>query len=285
MFLMRRPNDCIELSSKRAREERALAAERRLLALQGQPTGVAPTLSLLLFTQGYSASTSKLELPIDDMLQFSDDDFSDVEDEIVPETDADRRRTLLSSEQEPDISNLKSGSIWEGSQNDFKFGVSSQTDNVSKNLSDVIEILSDEDDGDCGCDLPVASGSTFTSAPKPPRQGSLKKEASRAMVPVVDKGMRCVHCNHPIAIVMMFPPARPTIPTIPKSTGTLGLGKMVQSEIKLRKQESLGMAPVKGGGRTLGGSGPIKPLHPSPAPAPEQQHKTDQEWSCVVCTL
>ncbi|KAH6913065.1 WLM domain-containing protein [Coprinopsis sp. MPI-PUGE-AT-0042] len=55
-----------------------------------------------------------------------------------------------------------------------------------------------------------------------------------------------------------------------------GLGNLVKAEVELRKKEALGLAPVKGKGRTLG----TKPLQQPPVPpAPANG------WSCTVCTL
>ncbi|KAJ7066921.1 WLM domain-containing protein [Mycena amicta] len=56
------------------------------------------------------------------------------------------------------------------------------------------------------------------------------------------------------------------------STASVPLGNMVQAEIALRKKEVLGLAPVKGGSRVLGGRG-------------FQQAPADPDWSCKICTL
>ncbi|KAI0309917.1 WLM domain-containing protein [Amylostereum chailletii] len=73
--------------SKRARDERAAAAERRLLALQGKrPSSDAP--------KDESAD---------------EDDESDTEE--VEETDQERRRTLVDSMGQGDLDGLKSGSL------------------------------------------------------------------------------------------------------------------------------------------------------------------------------
>ncbi|KAF9820906.1 hypothetical protein IEO21_01133 [Rhodonia placenta] len=69
--------------SKRAREERALAAERRLQALQNQ------------------ASTSTAQLPQD----VSEDESSDTE--VIPETDQERRQAMLDSLGDANLESLK----------------------------------------------------------------------------------------------------------------------------------------------------------------------------------
>jgi DNA-dependent metalloprotease WSS1 len=79
------------------------------------------------------------------------------------------------------------------------------------------------------------------------------------------------------------PPGRSSTPPSTSSTGagksqsiSKGLGNMVKAEVDLRKKEALGLAPVKGKGRTLG----IKPLQPPPMPpAPVNG------WCCSACTL
>ncbi|KAF5327560.1 hypothetical protein D9619_004824 [Psilocybe cf. subviscida] len=236
-------------ASKRARDERALAAEKRLQALLGPKTDAKPAPQQTP-NEGANASDG--------------DDDSDDEVEFVPETDAERRQALLDSEHEYKQegsrnngssskgkelqSKLGSGAAWKSMQDDFNFSAvsnsgsgasTSQTgakdaSNRSKGKtkskarvdSDVIEISSsdgDEEEGeeqqngdqdaDESCDLPIASGSTFTTHP----HTSQSKSSSRT----------------------------------PAGLG-LGLGKMVQTEMELRRKEALGMAPVKGGGRTLG---------------------------------
>jgi len=61
----------------------------------------------------------------------------------------------------------------------------------------------------------------------------------------------------------------------PKSSMDLGLGRMVQSEVELRKKESIGLA-LTGGGRKLGGV--VKSATPP-------RGQKDEEWGCLVCTL
>ncbi|KDR76338.1 hypothetical protein GALMADRAFT_476977 [Galerina marginata CBS 339.88] len=205
-------------ASKRAREERALAAERRLLGLQRD-------------AQGASTTTSKLP---------SDGEDSDDEAEFVSETDAERRQALLDAEQgdEPN-QKIGSGFSWTQYQNDFNFDGRNQPSGSTQPMTDVIDI-SDDDDGTGACDVPVASGSTFTT-------GSSSLAASNN-----------------------------------------GKGKAALSSEKGggSKKESLGMAPLKSGGRTLGSrptterKSNLKLTKPIPPAKPNEDF-----WSCLICTL
>lgn len=112
-----------------------------------------------------SSSTSG---PADDKGSASEDDSSD-EEIIFLETDADRRKTLLASETN-DLEQLKNTS-WTDFENDFVF--------TGKGGTDVIDISSDEENN---CDLPVASGSTFTTAPGD-RQGSRADNSEQSVFP------------------------------------------------------------------------------------------------------
>ncbi|KAF8992841.1 hypothetical protein BDQ17DRAFT_1392767 [Cyathus striatus] len=71
--------------------------------------------------------------------------------------------------------------------------------------------------------------------------------------------------------------------------GKRGLASLAKSEIDSRKRELLGMAPVKGGGRTLGGSPQIPKSEGLPgAPLrikPRPSTPLEAEWNCLVCTL
>ncbi|KAJ7494691.1 WLM domain-containing protein [Mycena galericulata] len=187
-----------QAGSKRAREERALAAERRIQALQGQPQ------------QGDSSS---------------EDEGS--EDELVGETDAERRETLLHSGTSEDLPTITGGKSWRDFEDDFDFTQGKE----------IFEVPSDDD-------IPIASGSTFTMPP--PKQKTPHSKAPFQINSIIED---------------------PKINTRKNSAAS----NLVQSEISLRKKESLGMAPVKGGGRALGGS--TRATH------------EEQEWACVICTL
>jgi hypothetical protein len=185
--------------SKRAREERALAAEKRLKALQDQA-------------------------PIKE--EESEEEDSDDEIEII-ETDAERRQTLLNTgEQENDLLRLDKATSWTEFQREFNFGYGQHDE----------------------CDLPVASGSTFTTGSTP----TPKPVSSRS-----SKG---------------------------KASSDIGLGKLVQTEIQFRKREALGMT---GPGRTLVDSDDeIIVSEPSRIPRSNASTSVPQaQWECLVCTL
>ncbi|SJL09620.1 uncharacterized protein ARMOST_13000 [Armillaria ostoyae] len=209
-----------QAGSKRAREERALAAERRLQALQ-------------------SHSAVKVDIKEEEE---DTADRSDSEVEIVSETDGERREALISSEKD-DLRNLKSS--WEEFKDDFIF--------TGDGKDNVIEISSDEEDvkGEL-CDIPVPSGSTFTSGMNDGEQRSKYKGKGK------EKEM---------------PP--------------LGLGKLAKTEVAFRKKEALGMAPTQGS-RKLGSkskeSGDRAQPHVT-KPWSEIEFSPTEPWECAVCTL
>ncbi|PPQ65296.1 hypothetical protein CVT26_000256 [Gymnopilus dilepis] len=210
-------------NSKKAREERALAIERRLAALQGGPQAPAET------PEG-------------------DEEESDDEVEFVSETDAERRQALQEAEQGQESNQkLGPGFSWSQFKDEFNFdnGSSASGSKQPQVVGDILEIFSDEDEANA-CDVPVASGSTYTTTPSTASSVKGKGKAS-----------------------------------LNKQDGkSLGLGKLVQSEIDFRKKEALGMALVKGGGRKLGSK---------PDDAQNSKVKTSSSpggvWSCLVCTL
>ncbi|KAI0034741.1 WLM domain-containing protein [Vararia minispora EC-137] len=67
-----------------------------------------------------------------------------------------------------------------------------------------------------------------------------------------------------------------------KSGRTLGIGRMVQEEIRFRKAEALGMEP-RTGGRTLGSSLALAPNFSSTTLPPSTS--TSTTWVCGACTL
>jgi hypothetical protein len=185
--------------------------------------------------------------------QTTDEDSDDeVEFVTVPETDAERREALLASEETAGLEEkLRFGNSWKQFQDEFNF-TGNNVAGGSKQTTDVLDISSDEDDGG-GCDVPVASGSTFTTqVHETSAKGKGKLKAAWT----------------------------------PTSNG-LGLGKMVQTEIDLRKKESLGMAPVKGGGRTLGPTKSIPKIPPRNDIRDKslREPHTGNHWSCLICTL
>lgn len=243
-------------NSKRAREERALAAERRLVALQN------------------SGNPEKQE-QVDD-----EDDDEDDEEEVIPETDQQRRQTLLESTDQPDIDKMKLSRM--DFSRDFAFPsgrpdtASSSTQPTRKNI---IDLSSDNDDtpGFSTCDVQLLSdkGSTATTSATPASPKTNGKGKGRA--------------NEPIS------PSRQSnlgswLNAQEKSQSgksrLLSYGDIVQDEINLRKRESLGLV---GNGHRLGGDSDVRLDRKFSAggrlqdrrPAREQDH----EWSCNVCTL
>ncbi|KAF4613516.1 hypothetical protein D9613_007746 [Agrocybe pediades] len=185
-----------------------------------------------------------------------EEDEDDVE--FIPETDEDRRQALLGAAQSNDAPQERGrvGFSWKQFKDDFKFPEeASPESSTSGESADTITHISGEGNSP-SCDIPVASGSTSA-------MGTLQagdKGKRKASLPVVD--------------------GRPA--------KRLGLDNMVQSEITLRKKEALGMAPIKGGGRTLGSMpADIAPkanlgMYHSPSALEEN---VPSVWSCLVCTL
>lgn len=176
----------------------------------------------------------------------TDGDNSDDEVEFVPETDAERRQAIQDAEQgESDNSKLGSDFSWKQFKDDFNFDGKSMPSGAKQPLIDGIDISSDEEDVGT-CDVPIASGSTFTS-------GSLSKTDSKG-----------------------------------KGKAGFGLGNLVQSEIELRKKESLGMGPMKGGNRKLGSNPGLQKPHGGPERESEPSDRVQQNAgtrSCLACTL
>ncbi|TFK72896.1 WLM-domain-containing protein [Pluteus cervinus] len=132
-------------NSKRAREERAMAIEKRLRGLKADtkppPPGVRE--------------------------EVSDDDSSDGEVEIVAETDVDRRRTLKSSGGDKDMEGLKSSDLWKVYQHEFKFTAPPANRDDDRVDCDVIELTDDEDEALAG---PSSRPLQPSTKPPPPQQ-------------------------------------------------------------------------------------------------------------------
>lgn len=209
-----------QAASKRAREERALAAERRILALQAQPV----------------ASTSMVAS------EWETDSDGD-EETLIYETDSERRQTLLSSEQNNDLQALKSGTLWDFLQKDVVSGDRAVASHVNGMLDH--EVISGTEASTTGFAIGKRKRKNTTEEGKNPAKKAVKS------------------------------PATP-----------LGIGNLVQSEIDYRKKESLGMVPVNGGGRALGtGTSGAKGLSHNVSQRVQTQAPTQQQWTCLVCTL
>jgi len=183
----------------------------------------------------------------------TEDEESDQEFELVGETDADRREALFASDQDADASNkLGPSSSWKALEQEFDFNNHDQGTSSSSKVSvdDIIGVSSDDDDD--GCSFPVASGSTFTHGHNSVAEGKGKTDSSDDIKD--NTSSRARHSN----------------------PNAIGLGKMVEAEMDLRKKESLGMAPVKGSGRTLGSRS---------TGMTQNAQSTPTKWNCILCTL
>ncbi|PPR00787.1 hypothetical protein CVT24_000752 [Panaeolus cyanescens] len=302
-------------NSKKAREERALATERRLLALQGQ-----------------GSSKAKEE---------NDSESSEDEYEAVPETDAERRQTLFSSEDSKDTLNLKdkvgSRAAWKAFEKDFNFGsvkseepkpgiAESSSTGVKRSngnghkmtriaTPDVIDISSDDDDlPELSCDAQAPSGSTGTIAgtgssriENPSVEQSKSSSTSKKAL-----GKRKDQASH---VSQGSHSQKSSTPTTNWSANTssggrktpvrghepLGLGNLVKTEIEFRKKEAIGLAGRRNaGGRMLGESRPSdldgtsesRPVSRLVSESASnvkgrfhQQKFDDRKWACLVCTL
>ncbi|KAF5367425.1 hypothetical protein D9758_003679 [Tetrapyrgos nigripes] len=216
-----------QAGSKRAREERALAAERRLQMLQSQSQGAPST----------SAAASE-----------SEHDSNDEEaEDIIPETDSERRQALQDSETS-DLNGLKTGNHWHEYDDDFIF--------TGQGSSEPIEIPSDEDVSR-GCD--AAAGSTFVTGSSSDRKGKRKQRD--------DEDDR----DDPTKLAKSMSTSKETSYT---KKGKNLLGNIAQDEVQYRKKEALGLTPSKG--RTLREG--KKQTSTDSAPA-------SPGWACLICTL
>ena len=182
----------------------------------------------------------------------TDDEELDPELESVGETDTERREALLKSDKDADLSNkLGPSSSLKGLEQEFDFNNRDQATSSNVPIDDIIDLSSD-DDNDDHCNIAVASGSTFIHGHSNAAKGKGMSNSSDDV-----KESTSLKAPHP-------------------KSNALGLGGMVKAEIDLRKKESLGMAPVKGRGRTLGSisTGMIQNVQSTPT-----------KWGCLVCTL
>ena len=182
----------------------------------------------------------------------TEDEESDPEFELVGETDTERREALLKSDKDADLSNkLGPSNSWKALEQDFDFNNRDQTTSLNVPIDDIIDLSSD-DDNDDHCNIGVASGSTFIHGHSSAAKGKGKFDPSDNV-----KENTSSKARHP-------------------KSSAIGLGGMVKAEIDLRKKEYLGMAPVKGSGRTLGSrsTGMLQNVQSTPT-----------KWNCLVCTL
>jgi len=179
----------------------------------------------------------------------TEDEESDQEFELVRETDAERREALLTSDQDADSSNkLGPSSSWKALEQEFDFNNNhNQATSSNVPVDDIIDLSSDNDDDHCS--IPVASGSTFTHGHSSAAKGKGKFNSSDDITENTSSNTRHSKSN------------------------AIGLDRMVEAEMDL---ESLGVAPVKGGRRTVG---------PRSAGMTKNAQSTPMKWNCLVCTL
>lgn len=168
------------------------------------------------------------------------------------ETDAERKETLLESEQNGEVQKLKAKDSWKFLKDEFNVKIQAGPPGSSKqyNSNDVIEIFpADNEERGTACDVPVPSGSTFTIG------GVMSTNQFKANKFQADD--------------------------IPSSRiKQLGMGKMVQTKIDFRKKEAAGLTSVIAGGQTLGSE-----LSTCTPRACISRDDNTGFWRCLVCTL
>ena len=259
-------------NSKRAREERALAAERRLLALQGKGADGPQNHGSCSSDHAMCAAGDADTAPKDESDNDEDSDY-----EAAPETDQDRRRAMLDSADQSELDGMKA---WlRDYSSDFIFPpiasssqasppsspkssnpIRTQSKGTSPDLG-TIELTSDdeEDKRPRGCDVQLLpQGGTAAGS-----SGSLIKGKQR------DAGEEVARTA-----------------STAKKQQKLPYGNLVQDEIKGRKKESLGMT---GSGKRLGGAPSDRGGHVRTVPRGQETAlgtlPSGTSWTCEVCTL
>lgn len=200
----------------------------------------------------------------------SDEEISEDEVEFIAETDGERRQALLSSEKDDDLTQkLGSENSWTQFENDFNFSAQNTAMGPREMFNDVLDISSDDSDNGELCGFPAASGSTSITKP-PPDPSRTDKDKLKAVELKRGLGQKSTGRG--------------------SSLNPLGLGNIVQTEINFRKKESLGLAPIRGGGRTLGSKSKSEPVsREEPSTSALEPHVAkllgEHFWICLVCTL
>ncbi|KAI1796841.1 WLM-domain-containing protein [Ganoderma leucocontextum] len=280
-----------QAGSKRAREERALAAERRLLALQGQSTNTPAT-----------------EEPSED----EDENEEDSDYEWVAETDQDRRHAMLGSAEKSDLDGLKA---WQRDySSDFIFppvapGSGSGSNSVlpakpsSTQLSShsrhkaedegqdlgVIELSSDEEDGPPrGCDvqlLPKGGTAAGSSTIPPSRKKQEFSAASHANPDKIQVGLE--------PWLQTSDGGAPVPTTKPQKLS----GALAQEESGSNESRGLGGSDRErrdpAASRPVGDVCRKPPTPPIPnskplataAPSSSRTAGLNRCWACQICTL
>jgi hypothetical protein len=237
-----------------------LAAESRLLAIQGKPQGGLIDLPFhcsVILNVNASVSTGQSTSAVEEEGSATD---SEDEVEIIAETDADRRQALLDSEKSSGDLQKLSTKEWEllrdeleskpsTSRSTDRAESSSKTTRLSESIDDVIELSSssEADEGDrqrARCDVPQPSGSVFTIGNIHPsgshRQGKGKERADLAS----------------------------------STREPFGRGKLMQTQIDFGNKER-GIASITSSDRSGG-----RMLREPTLKSPELL-----KWNCLVCTL
>ncbi|THH20719.1 hypothetical protein EW146_g661 [Bondarzewia mesenterica] len=224
-------------SSKRAREERAFAAERRMRALQGK------------------GKLQSSPLPKTELADSDDDESDGIE--VIRETDQDRRRTMLESMEPSDMDGLKSGTL-----TDY--------------WRDFI--------------LPKSSSSSASA--------SRAESGSKGKQNVVSTASHSANGTRQSPLDELFVARGHSSASSTERGSGVGkrIGNLVMEEVNYRKQEALGLAPIRVA-RTLGtaphGSVPRDPMgfgsEKTHSHVPNEllltEPSSSQHWACLVCTL
>ncbi|KAL5526064.1 hypothetical protein ACEPAG_7402 [Sanghuangporus baumii] len=257
-----------QAGSKRAREERALAAERRLRALKGgaikdeDPKATLEEESVTESDSEYDGSGEK-------------------------ETDETRRQTMRDSIRDSDETMNSSQQfmrdfLLKAKEPKGKGKSKDQMDSGSfKSVLDAIEISDDEveaEDGGGTCAIPSTSNPVIPNLPSSANDIRPAKRSRQQSPPRSTKK---------------------TGPTSSRTPGTIGLGRIVKEEMAFRKKEALGLT---GGGKKLGSSRGSRIGNDGQNQGKEHQKRREEGrdktpvtvkessddgpgWSCLVCTL
>lgn len=261
-----------------------MAAEKRLKAIAESKSKLQTSRNVTVIPSYRIIGLSKVKETSEESSE------SESEVEFVEETDSDRRRALLSSEQSDDTKDGRSlgrGLSWKDFENEFQFnstqtvkdkepanhGRSSKTQ--PQNIA-IIELTDNSDVDDATCDIPASSGSVFTIKPKENHKGK-QKEVIRPISGDTKNRLP----KQPVT-KLILPSGNPQ----PEKKPKVGLGNLVKNEIEFRKKEALGLAPLKNGQRTLGEAPKAnKPRKNEPETLRTSTSLSNQKWDCLVCTL
>ncbi|EMD34058.1 hypothetical protein CERSUDRAFT_97984 [Gelatoporia subvermispora B] len=262
-----------QASSKRAREERALAAERRLLVLQGR-----------------AGPSSKLVSPPQNTGPEAEDASGSSDEDAGPrETDQDRRRTMLEAMGQADLEELKAART--DYSDDFMIPAAGPRDGASvasaarrQPSSYSREVVSNSSEVDVpvsgpSCDMQTVDqtdSTAITGRTTLENQGSIVLRRNEQHLPEKPRTQR-------VGSVDILGSGDASSKAKNKS---VSYGNIVKSEVDHRKKQHLGMA-ADSGARRLGGASTPSSRSVSGA------HRADSdeigsnkgEWACLACTL